>query len=173
MKTAIEKALIERGNRLADADKFDSSKAKGWFVAVAEAVRLLSSDETFYAISCNSGLLLGVAEMAEIGVFEDFLDHAEAYLEQGHKFSGVIAGVVFEDTLRRVGKKNGVDHQEVEQIISGLAKSGIFSQAIAKRCEAAAEVRTRATHADWENFNLNDVVACISITREIMSSDLG
>ena len=37
------------------------------------------------------------------GAFDDFLDHGEAYLKAGRKDpAGVIAGVVLEDTIRRI-----------------------------------------------------------------------
>jgi len=38
--------------------------------------------------------------------FDDFLDHAVFYAKKGRKMeAGVIAGVVFEDTIRRIHRE--------------------------------------------------------------------
>ena len=49
----------------------------------------------------QSGLVSSIADRVRAEVFDDFLDHAKAYLSDGSKNqAGVIAGVVFEDSLR-------------------------------------------------------------------------
>ena len=104
-----------------------------------------------------------------------FLDHADAYLQGNRdREAGVIAGVVFEDALRRVCRKNEIVEKErkIDELISTLSSKGEISAIQAKRARVAAHVRTKATHAQWDEFGLDDVRATIEFTRELIVSKL-
>lgn len=123
----------------------------------------------------QAGLVASVADVARAEVFDDFLDHAKLYLKEGRKNeAGVIAGVVFEDSLRRVCRKRGVEEkgQKLDALISELAKSGTLSATKAKRARASADVRTKATHAQWDEFDDSDVRTTIEFTAEFIASHL-
>jgi hypothetical protein len=126
-------------------------------------------------VDINAGLLGSIALHAQAEVYDDFLDHAEQYAKSERKNeAGAIAGVVFEDTLRRVASKIGIVEKGVsaEDLINALVKRGVLSGTKAKRAKAAADVRTKATHARWDEFDMNDVKATIVFTREFISVDL-
>jgi len=119
----------------------------------------------------HKGLISSIADRARAEVFDDFLDHARSYLKDGRKNeSGVIGGVVFEDSLRRVCRKQGIQEGGVklDQLISDLTSKGILSPTKAKRARAAAHVRTKATHAQWDEFDIADVRAAIKFTEELI-----
>ncbi|MDE0383011.1 MAG: hypothetical protein OXI22_03935 [Defluviicoccus sp.] len=121
------------------------------------------------------GLLASVADRARAETFDDFLDHADVYLKNNQKNeAGVIAGVVFEDTVRRVCRKNMIEEKgnRIDDLISNLSSKGEISAIKAKRARAAAHVRTKATHAQWDEFELEDVRATIEFTREFIVSKL-
>ena len=123
----------------------------------------------------DAGLLTSIADRARAEVFDDFLDHAKAYLkEKRGQAAGVIAGVVFEDSLRRVCRKNAINEkgQQLDALISELVKKQILSQTKAKRARAAAHVRTKATHAQWDEFDLNDVSVTVEFIDEFIASQL-
>lgn len=123
----------------------------------------------------DSGMLISVETSITAGVLDDFLDHAEVYHKAGKKDqAGVIAGVVFEDSVRKLSEKHGVNSQsaKLDDLISELAKLDVFTQTKAKRARAAADVRTKATHADWTKFDSNDVRATIEFTRELLREEL-
>ena len=123
----------------------------------------------------DTGLLSSVADRARAEVFDDFLDHAKAYVKAGKKNeAGVIAGVVFEDSLRKVCRKNGIPEagRKLDELISELSKVDLISQTKAKRARVAADVRTKATHAQWEEFDLNDVKVTIEFTEEFITAQL-
>lgn len=123
----------------------------------------------------DAGLLASVADRARAEAFDDFLDHAEVYAKDNRKSeSGAIAGVVFEDTLRRICTRLGIAEKGVklDALISALAARGELSAVKAKRARAAADVRTKATHAQWNEFEVSDVQATISFTRELIASKL-
>ncbi len=123
-------------------------------------------------LDIDAGLVATLVDRVRAEVFDDFLDHAEEYYKHGRKEAGVIAGVVFEDALRRIAEKNGVPDSKVDTIITSLAKKQVFTDVKAKRARAAADVRTKATHAKWSEFDLSDVHNCIVFTRELISSHL-
>lgn len=125
----------------------------------------------------EKGLLASLADRARAEVFDDFLDHAKSYLKDGRKNeSGVIAGVVFEDSIRRVCRKQNppiVERDvELDQLISALSTKGVLTATKAKRARAAAGVRTKATHAQWDEFDENDVSATIEFTEEFILNQL-
>lgn len=123
----------------------------------------------------EAGLLMSIADRASAETFDDFLDHADAYLSDGRKQeAGVIAGVVFEDCLRRIFRKHQESDKDInlDTLISTLAKIGVLTATKAKRARAAAHVRTKATHAQWDEFDLHDVRASIEITRELILHEL-
>ena len=135
---------------------------------VAAVLRTLLDD-------VSAGLITSVEAQAAAATFDQFLDHAEEYFKSDRKSeSGVIAGVVFEDTIRRIARKLSVHEagEPLDKLISALASSGELSGVKAKRCRAAAGVRTKASHAQWEEFELTDVRATIDLTRELISSKL-
>ena len=135
----------------------------------------LSAVLTALKTDADLGLLASVADRARAETFDDFLDHAHAYLEDKRKNeAGVIAGVVFEDTVRRVCRKNMIVEKgrPIDELISALSSKGEISGIKAKRARAAAHVRTKATHAQWDEFELEDVRATIEFTREFIVSKL-
>jgi hypothetical protein len=122
-------------------------------------------------IDIDRGLLSSVADIARAETFDNFLDHAKAYHAEGSKQeSGVIAGVVFEDSIRRVCEKHNIEQINVnlDSLITALTKNLTISQTKAKRARVAAHVRTKATHAQWDEFDLSDVAVTIDFTEELI-----
>src|ERR1700730_5643483 len=76
------------------------------------------------------GLLTTIENRAIAVTLDDFLDHGAEYLKQGRKNeAGVIAGIVFEDTIRRICRtldigENGV---ALETLIAELAKRDVLT----------------------------------------------
>ena len=140
--------------------------------AVGEVAAVLATLQ----IDGDSGLLVSVVDRARAETFDDFLDHADAYLQDNsEREAGVIAGVVLnEDALRRVCRKNEIVEKgrKIDELISALSSKGEISAIQAKRARVAAHVRTKATHAQWDEFGLDDVRATIEFTRELVVSKL-
>lgn len=123
----------------------------------------------------KAGLIVSVTDRARAEVFDDFLDHAKAYLGEGRKNeAGVISGVVFEDTLRQICRKVHVDEKgrKLDELITELAKKGVLTATKAKRARAAADVRTKATHAQWDEYDDADVKTAIEFTTELIGNQL-
>jgi hypothetical protein len=123
----------------------------------------------------NNGLLASVENQTKALVFDDFLDHAKACAKQDMKSeAGVIAGVVFEDAIRNICRNHGVEESgiKLDQLITELTKLDVISQIKAKRARVAAHVRTKATHAQWDEFEISDVRTTIEFTEELINANL-
>ncbi len=135
---------------------------------VNEILKLLLQD-------IDQGLLTSVENQTKAGVFDDFLDHAKQYSKQKlSNEAGVISGVVFEDTLRSICRNFDIEEKgkPLDGLISDLVKVGVLSQVKAKRARVAAHVRTKATHAQWVEFDLEDVNTTIEFTEELIFKHL-
>ena len=156
----------------AKAEKI-AARASGWVINhdVGEFSYILQELRD----DIENGLLASVADRARAETFDNFLDHAKEYLKLELKNeAGVIAGVVFEDTLRRICRKNGKNDkdEQLDSLINHLAKIGVLTQAKAKRARAAAHVRTKATHAQWDEFEIDDVQTTINFTEQLILNHL-
>jgi hypothetical protein len=121
------------------------------------------------------GLVKSIFNRVRAEVFDDFLDHAKEYIKTNSKNeAGVISGVVFEDTIRRISRDNSITEKDVklDDVISTLTKANIITQIKAKRARAAAHVRTKATHAQWDEYEIEDVKATIEFTEELINTFL-
>lgn len=119
------------------------------------------------------GLIGSVERDVSARTFDDLLDHAEAYLQEGRKEpAGVLTGVVFEDTTRKIGKLHAVENEKLDAVISGLASKNVFTGIEAKQARTCAALRTTATHASWDEFAAADVERAISFTKQIILTKL-
>jgi hypothetical protein len=150
-----------------------AARKSGWFVVgnVGEFMTLLQN----LARDIDAGLLTSIADRARAETFDEFLEHGRAYLkEQRKQEAGVICGVVFEDTVRRICRKHDIEEAGVQlgSLIGALTKIEILTGAKAKRARVASHVRTKATHAQWDEFDLSDVSTTIDITQELIRVQL-
>ncbi|WP_428415451.1 hypothetical protein [Methylibium sp.] len=155
--------------------KADAIASKEWGYVIHEGVAELGAVLRSLLVDAKAGMLASVADQARAEAFDDFLDHANAYLVDSRKNeAGVIAGVVFEDTVRRICRKQSIAEKDVQldQLISALASNGTLSGVKAKRARGAAHVRTKASHAQWDEFDRSDVEATIALSRELIASHL-
>ncbi|WP_353364419.1 hypothetical protein [Acidovorax sp. FG27] len=153
----------------------DAVANQDWGYLIHEAVGTLAAILLNLLRDADAGALASIADQALAETFDDFLDHAAAYLSEGRKNeAGAIAGIVFEDTVRRICKKQMIGEKDVklDLLISELTSKGVLTQAKAKRARASAHVRTKASHAQWDEFDSSDVEATISFARELVINNL-
>lgn len=117
----------------------------------------------------DAGVSSKMVEAARGEVFEEFLDHANYYLSSKKDRvgpAGVIAGVVFEDTIRRACVKRGIPEkgEDLDRLITLLK----FNDVTAARCRTASAVRNKATHAQWDQFTKANVEETIGLTKELI-----
>ena len=83
--------------------------------------------------------------------------------------------MVFEDTVRRIyrnklGEDNG---RPLEDLINGLAREEVITGQQSKQAKVGSHVRTKATHAQWEEFDMAGVEATIQFTKTLLRDHLG
>jgi len=136
-----------------------------WFMARIAALLVQVEKDA------GAGLLTSLADGIRAELFDDFLEHAKHYIQSSKKSeAGVIAGVVFEDSLRRLCAKRQIAEKGValDLLITALTADGTLSTTKAKRARAAAHVRTKATHAQWDEYDMRDVESAIDFTEEVL-----
>jgi hypothetical protein len=124
----------------------------------------------------GSGLLGDLGNKIRAETFDDFLDHAESYRQDGRvREAGVIAGVVFEDTVRRIYRDKIADDkgQKLEDLINALTRHGVITGQQSKQAKVGSHVRTKASHAQWDEFDIGGVDSTIQITRLFLREHLG
>ncbi len=153
----------------------DALMAQDHGYAINQAVGEMAALLMGLVFDAKAGLISSIADRARAEIFDDFLDHADSYATEGRKNeAGVISGVVFEDSLRRLCRKLGEPEKgiKLDDLISSLTKRGELTAIKAKRARVAAHVRTKASHAQWDEFELNDVRATTEFARELIASKL-
>ena len=125
----------------------------------------------------DAGLVGTFKTKVQAETFDDFLDHAVAYPDRddGKDPAGVIAGSVFEDTVRKIhaDKVGGVTFgRKIDELISELTKKEIITEQQSRQARTAAFVRTKASHAEWSEFDKEGVDATIKITKALLKEHL-
>lgn len=126
-------------------------------------------------VDVDAGLIASIEARISGETFDDLLDHAQQYLKEGrYEPAGVLAGVVFEDTIRRTCEKHKIEHRdkELDTAMNALKSAGVLTKLEQKEGIAAADLRGNATHANWKAFSAPQVEAVISFTRRIIREKL-
>jgi len=109
----------------------------------------------------ENGYLENYKKLIEAEVFDDFIEQSKYLLDSGYyQAAAVIAGCVLEDSLRKLCDKNEIEvtkRPSMETMNSNLAKKGIYNKFIQKKLTALADLRNKAAHGKWEEFNQDDV----------------
>lgn len=122
-----------------------------------------------------AGLLNDLEAQVSAQTFDDLLDHAVAYLQERRpEPAAVLAGVVFEDTIRKLCRKHSIPSNDIQldSLLSTLVTGGHLSPLERKEGTTAAALRTSATHARWDKFNAQQVDAVIHFTRRLLREKL-
>jgi len=163
------------GSDSAYAESIEQLKPENFGYTMPSAVRAIAAMLRQLISDIDAGLLGSITDRARAETFDDFLDHGHSYLKDGRtREAGVIVGVVFEDAVRRISRKLSIPEAGVklDALITDLVKHGAITELKAKRARVAAGVRTKATHAQWDEFSAGDVEAALTLTRELVDSQL-
>ena len=161
-------AYRETVRKLAESNYAEGLLVHEVVLQIAAILRQLVAD-------ANGGLLTSVADIARAETCVEFLYHGGAYLRENRKMeSGVIVGVVFEDTVRKICEKNQITQsgRQLDDLISELQNADKIKPVQAKRARVAALVWTKATHAQWDQFELSDVEEALKFTEDLIEQHL-
>ena len=120
----------------------------------------------------SGGHLMGLRQLVEAEVFDDFLEQAgHLYAAGYHPAAAVVAGCVLEDALRRACAKRSIalaPSPKLDTMNSDLARVGAYSKLVQKRITALADLRNKAAHGQWTDFTAADVDEMIKSVRRLV-----
>jgi hypothetical protein len=150
------KHLISRSNRQGGIMGEDVSRLLGHLRFLRDAI--------------EDNLLRRTHVEVVVGELSDFLDHAALYLAQGQKAqAAVIASAVFEDGLRKLAERHGLESRNpVESLINGLKSSGVLSKTQSNELKYFASIRNAALHASWDEFDQEAVERLVEGTQKLL-----
>lgn len=121
----------------------------------------------------EEGLLTNLEYKISAQSFIDFFDHAKYYLSQNKKMeASVIASSVFESTIRKIGKKNGLQFEKLDRLIDELKKSSLITATEMKKYKYFSGVRNEALHSNWDKFTIDEVNDLINGTEILIEKHL-
>jgi hypothetical protein len=120
------------------------------------------------------GYLFDARTLIEAEVFSDFLEQAEHLLGRGYYApAAVVAGSVLEDGLRKLCQRNNVSlpaKATIDPMNVELVKAGIYNTLTQKSIIALADIRNKAAHGKWNEFDDKHVEQMISQVRTFMEA---
>ena len=123
----------------------------------------------------TNGFLRQIEYIIAAETFDDFLDHAEKYHKGNRKKeSSVLASSVLEDSIKKICQKHSIDSKGkgLDELIDTLAARNIFNRVKSKRLKSCAEIRNKASHAEWDEFKIEDVGKMLKDIRDLVENYL-
>ena len=116
----------------------------------------------------EGGWLATLKSLVAAELFADFIEMAEHLLETGYKDpAAVMAGSVLEEHLRQLCQNNSIDVEEdkdgkkvprkADRLNSELAKSNVYSKLDQKMVTAWFDLRNKAAHGKYSEYNEDQV----------------
>jgi len=151
-----------------------AAAVRGPYFVHEQVAQMLNALEQI-KLDVAAGLLTNLEARVSGETFDDLLDHADQYLKESrHEPAGVLAGVVFEDTIRRLCEKHAIEHRgiQLDGLLNALKAKNVLTKLEQKEGVAAADLRGNATHANWAAFNADQARTVVVFTRRIIRDKL-
>lgn len=141
-----------------------------WYVtAMIEMLRCIRADY-------EGGYMRRIEELVHANVFSDFLAMAEELLNKRYKDpAAVLAGTVLEGHLRSLAVRHDVPYEDAEgrrlranRLNADLASAEVYNGLEQKNVTAWLDLRNKAAHGDFEQYESGHVAALIQSVREFM-----
>jgi len=117
----------------------------------------------------TTGYLKTIEELVNSGLFSDFLEMGNYYLNEGHKdAAAVILGGVLEEHLRKLCQKNGIDitydngksetkMKKTSILNQDLVKNAVYNEGQKKQVDAWLFIRNSAAHGKYSEYTKDQV----------------
>ena len=120
----------------------------------------------------DKGLIPSIQNQIKALIFDDFLDQARKLaIDKKLRESGTLTSIIFEDSIRTICRNNDIEERgnKLDDLISQLAKKDVLNVIKAKRARAAAGVRNKCLHAQWNDVDLSDINSTIKFIEQLIS----
>ncbi|QDU09660.1 DUF4145 domain-containing protein [Gimesia aquarii] len=126
----------------------------------------------------RGGYLAGMKELLEAEIFSDFMEQAEELFTKGyHPAAAVVAGCVLEDALRKLCEQQSEielpDKPKLSWMNDRLREHSVYNLLTHKRITANADLRNKAAHGEWSEFDKDDVKEMVSSINTFMQKHFG
>ena len=127
----------------------------------------------------KAGYLKSFSELIHADIFSDYIEMAEYLLEEGYKDpAAVITGSTLEEHLRKLCIKNVIEIEtmkngklipiKADRLNSELAKQKVYSKLELKSVTAWLDLRNKAAHGKYDEYNENQVKQMIMGVRDFI-----
>jgi hypothetical protein len=169
------------GQHLADLEKIQSTKLfstmhSNYFLHISELCGLAKAVQH----QVQAGLFANVRGLVQAEVFDDFLEMSEHLLVEGYKDpAAVLVGAVLEDTLRKRAEQERLPTADsngktltIDPLNVALAKAGVYNVLVQKQVTAWADLRNKAAHARWDQYDTEQVTQMLVGVRKFCADYL-
>lgn len=106
----------------------------------------------------EGGYLFNLRGLVKAEALDDVFEQAKEILSAGYKDPAcVLAGVMLEITLKELCVRYSISLGRLDKMNADLCKAEIYNMAKQKQITAWAELRNKAAHGDWSEYNEGDV----------------
>lgn len=128
----------------------------------------------------NNGLMQNVKNLLRAEIFSDFLEMSGYLLKENYKdAAAVLIGAVLEDSLRKIAINNNISIEKengqlktIEPINQELGKAEIYNKLIQKQITSWADLRNKAAHGNFEEYDINQVKMMLLFVEKFVSDYL-
>lgn len=156
--------------------EFDQTTNANYLSCVEGGVSILRAIQSEIA----GGWLFTIKGLIAAELFADFLDMAEHFIECGYKDpAAVMIGGVLEEHLRQLASKNTlptcdlVDDKQVprkaDRLNADLGHAGVYTKLDQKAITAWLDLRNKAAHGKYDEYNLEQVRNLLRNVSEFMA----
>ena len=145
----------------------DSSQGRVSEFDVCREIFLAAKDDY------EGGYLFNLRGLVKAEVLEDSFEQGSVLLNAGYKDpAAVLSGVALESTLKELCTRHNIPIAKLDKMNADLYKAGIYNMAKQKQITAWADVRNKAAHGDWDEYNENDVKYFLEGVRQFVADML-
>jgi hypothetical protein len=126
-----------------------------------------------------SGYVQNLTELVHAEIFADFLEMAQHLSDSGYKDpAAVLAGSTLESHLKKLAIKNGVPVDnggkpvKADRLNADLSKANVYSVLDQKNVTAWLDLRNKAAHGNYADYNNDQVKLLIEGIRGFMARNL-
>ena len=106
----------------------------------------------------EGGYLFNLKSLVSAEVLDNVLEQAKELLNAGYKDPAcVVTGVTLETALKDLCNRKSIPLGKLDKMNADLAKAGVYNSVKQKQITAWADLRNKAAHGDWSQYNNKDV----------------
>jgi len=124
------------------------------------------------------GILTSIRGAITGEVLSDLLKLSRTVLEDTgdspKNVAAVLAAAAFEDTIRRMAERNGIDAEgKLSEVLSALKSTGVIQGAQVGIAQSYLGFRNKALHANWDQIDRPEVVSVLGFVEQLILKQFG